>query len=121
MNNTEAGFTLIELLVVMTIVAVLTAVAVPEYQAYRARSFDIRALSDLRNVAIAEEAYFLDTERYLSCTGDICSSLPGIAALSDGVNLEMLASATSFTGSSTHGQGSGKEYRWDSVAGGLMQ
>lgn len=120
MYQAESGFTLIELMVVMTIVAILTAIAVPEYQQYRARSFDLRALSDLRNVAIAEEAYFLDTERYLSCSDSACSVLPGVVALSQGVTLQITASSTSFTGTATHDQGTGKNYSWDSIGGGLL-
>ncbi len=54
------GFTLLELLVVIAIVSILSAIAVPQFSAYRQRSFDVRARQDLHNVAIAEEAYFLD-------------------------------------------------------------
>ncbi|MCI5066128.1 type II secretion system GspH family protein [bacterium] len=114
------GFTLVELLVVMTIVGILTAVALPEYTAYRARGFDLRALSDLRNVSIAEEAYFLDTEQYLSCEMEECALLPGVSGLSQGVTLDMIASATAFTGKAQHPQGSGRTYHWDSATGGLV-
>ena len=120
MVHGESAFTLIELLVVMTIIGILTAIAVPEYQSYRARSFDLRALSDLRNVAIAEEAYFLDSEQYLSCEGLSCSNLPGIVALSQGVSLQITATDTNFTGRASHRQGSGREYLWDSLQGGLL-
>ena len=119
--DSQNGFTLIELMVVMTIIGILTAIAVPEYQAYRARSFDMRALSDLRNVAIAEEAYFLDSEQYLSCVNGECSLLPGITQLSQGVALQIVATDTDFTGTATHSQGSGKEFQWDSLRGGLLR
>ena len=119
-RDSDQGFTLIELLVVMTIVAILSAIAVPQYQAYRARGFDIRALNDLRNVAVAEEAYFLDTEKYISCSDAACTALPGIAQLSKGVTLQIAGGATSFTGSATHSQGTGKTYQWDSDSGGLL-
>ncbi|MCB0319979.1 MAG: prepilin-type N-terminal cleavage/methylation domain-containing protein [Bdellovibrionales bacterium] len=117
----EEGFTLIELLTVMVIIGILAAIAIPEYQAYRAQSFDVRALSDLRNVAIGEEAYFLNTERYLSCTGEACTELPGIVALSEGTSLEIVAESVAFAGQAEHVKGSGRVFRWDSANGGLIQ
>jgi len=116
----NTGFTLIELLVVMTIIGALTAIAIPQYQEYRKRGFDLRAQSDLRNVAIAEEAYFLDAEHYLSCQASGCAALPGIARLSQGVVLQIAATATGFTGTSRHPSGSGELFRWDSSRGGLQ-
>lgn len=116
----ESGFTLIELLVVMGIIAVLVSVAVPQYSAYKARAFDTRAQMDLRHVALAEEAYFVDSEKYLSCANQTCTRLPGIKTLSQGVTLAVTATTTGFTGSAKHNQGSGKVYTWRADNGGLM-
>ncbi len=115
-----AGFTLIELLVVVGIMGVLMAIAIPQYSAYKARAFDTRAQVDLRNVALAEEAYFLEAERYLSCAQTTCSRLPGIVRLSTGVTLAVTATTTGFLGTSTHGQGSGRRFVWNSQQGGLL-
>jgi type IV pilus assembly protein PilA len=117
----QRGFTLLELLVVIAIVSILSAIAVPQFSAYRKRSFDVRAREDLHNVAIAEEAYFLDSEHYQSCANDQCSILPGIAALSKGVTLGITAAADSFTGTATHASGTGKVFTWDSERGGLQE
>lgn len=117
----QTGFTLIELLVVMGIVSTLVAIALPRYAAYRANAFDARAEVDLRSVAMAEEAYFLAKEEYLSCSGASCTQLPGIKKLSDGVQLAIEASATSFAGTASHPQGSGKVFTWDSEGGGLLE
>jgi prepilin-type N-terminal cleavage/methylation domain-containing protein len=122
----DAGFTLIELLVVVAIIGILAAIAIPQFAEYRARGFDSRALSDLRNAATAEEAYFADNEEYVACSvadqaGDCIGTLPAFAA-SAGVNLTMeSADGTTFEGSSEHPQGSldGDCYTWDSTAGGL--
>ena len=114
------GFTLIELLVVIAIIGILAAIAIPQFAEYRARGFDSRSKSDLRNVATAEEAYFADNEVYKSCTNGACATnLPGISALSDGVTLQITATATGFTGTSTHPRGTGVTCDWDSSAGGL--
>lgn len=115
------GFTLLELLFVMAIVMALASIAVPQYNAYRARAYDGRALADLRNVAIAEEAYYLDHEQYLSCDESNCAMLPGIARVSAGVELSIIASEDAFTGTSQHQRGSGREFLWDSDEGGLIE
>ena len=119
--RSQNGFTLIELLVVMGIVSALIAVALPRYSDYRAHAFDSRAEIDLRSVAMAEEAYFLEKEEYVSCTGDQCSQLPGIQKLSGGVVLSVTASKTGFTGTASHPKGSGKTFTWDSAQGGMVK
>jgi prepilin-type N-terminal cleavage/methylation domain-containing protein len=119
-GDMQRGFTLIELLVVMAIAGILSAIAIPEYAAYRARGFDTRARFDLYHIATAEEAYFLDHERYLSCGGDACAELPGIRGLSKGVSLAITATTTGFIGTATHPQGSGRVYRYESTTGGFV-
>lgn len=128
----DTGFTLIELLVVVAIIGILAAIAIPQFAEYRARGFDSRALSDLRNAATAEEAYFADTEAYVDCSvtggGGACGPLPGFVA-SKGVTISMADVAATgsapehFTGSSYHTNGSRTStnpYSWDSSAGGLQ-
>ena len=116
----DRGFTLLELLVVLSIVGVLTATAIPAYRDYKARSFDFRALSDLRSLTMAEEAHFIDQETYLSCSNTSCLELPGLSAISDGVEISATGNDESFTATSTHQKGSSKVYSWDSSAGGIQ-
>lgn len=105
----------------MTIIGIITAISLPQFRAYRARAFDLRAQSDLRSVAIAEEAYFLDNESYLSCQNDSCQKLPGIVKLSEGVELNVQSNEDSFRGESRHPKGSGRNYVWLSDEGGLQE
>jgi prepilin-type N-terminal cleavage/methylation domain-containing protein len=119
-SGSQAGFSLIELLVVMGIISTLLAVALPRYTRYRANAFDSRAEMDLRSVALAQEAYFLENSSYLSCSDSECARLPGITRLSAGVELSVTASPSSFTGNSKHQKGSGKVFRWDSEQGGFV-
>ena len=121
MRNAQSGFTLLELLVVLVIVGILTAIAIPQYAAYKKRAFDARARADLYSAALAEEAFFLDSEKYLSCTDNGCTQLPGIARLSLGVTLAMNGTQSGFTGTAKHIQGTGRVFTWDSSGGGLIE
>ena len=114
------GFTLIELMVVMTILGILISIAVPQYSKYRTHAYDTQAKMDLRGVAIAEEAYYVDSESYLACANETCRSLPGITALSKGVLLAIDSTETGFVGTSTHKKGSGKTFTWDTSQGGAI-
>jgi prepilin-type N-terminal cleavage/methylation domain-containing protein len=116
----DSGFTMIELLVTMSVVAALTAIAIPQFQGYRQRAFDLRAELDLRHVAIAEEAYYLDNEEYLACAQDQCTDLPGVARLSEGTQLSIEVTDEAFIGLSSHPKGTGRVMRWDSANGGLV-
>lgn len=64
--KSAAGFTLIELLVVIAIIGILAAIAIPQFSAYRKRSFEAQVKSDLHNAAVAEEAYFVSNNTYIS-------------------------------------------------------
>ena len=75
-NRDPYGFTLIELLVVMAIVGILAAIAIPQFNQYRARSFNATAVADLRNARTAQLAVFSDRQRYGSTAGSGCVGDP---------------------------------------------
>ena len=62
----EGGFTLIELLVVIAIIGILAAIAIPQFAAYRRRGFESDAIANARNLATAQEAYFVTNNTYSS-------------------------------------------------------
>lgn len=60
MKTRRSGFTLIELLIVVAIIAILAAIAVPNFLEAQVRSKVSRVKSDMRTLATAIEAYAVD-------------------------------------------------------------
>ncbi|MCC7392798.1 prepilin-type N-terminal cleavage/methylation domain-containing protein [Candidatus Sumerlaeota bacterium] len=60
----KSGFTLIELLIVVAIIAILAAIAVPNFLEAQTRAKVTRAKADHRTIATALESYFVDNNKY---------------------------------------------------------
>ena len=72
------GFTLIELLIVVAIIAILAMIAVPNFLEAQTRSKISRVKSDIRTLAVAEEAYFVDWNSYTFGQGGQGATSPNI-------------------------------------------
>jgi type IV pilus assembly protein PilA len=53
----QAGFTLIELLIVIAIIAILAAIAIPQFMKYKQGAYLDSVRSDVKNAVTAMEAY----------------------------------------------------------------
>ncbi len=61
----STAFTLIELLIVVAIIAILAAIAVPNFLEAQTRSKVSRTLADMRSLTTALETYRIDYNRYM--------------------------------------------------------
>lgn len=75
MNNTKA-FTLIELLVVVLIIGILAAIALPQYEKVVERSKSAQALTLLKAVAQAQQAYLLANGEYATKFDELAIDIP---------------------------------------------
>lgn len=64
MYKNQAGFTLIELLIVVAIIAILAAIAIPNFLAAQVRAKVSRVKGELRTISIAYESFYVDNNMY---------------------------------------------------------
>ena len=63
LNKNRGGFTLVEIMIVVAIIALLAAIAVPNFLRARKRSQATRILEDLRMIDAAVDQYAIETNR----------------------------------------------------------
>jgi len=71
------GFTLIELMITMVIIAIIAAIALPNYTDYVTRSKFTEAHGQLADLRVKMEQYYMDNRRYSTTTGGGTCGIPG--------------------------------------------
>ena len=80
------GFTLIELMVVIAIILILALIAVPAYRNMQIRAKKSRAQEDMRNIATALEAYYVDWNTYPSSLTPLTGSADSTTSSNTGTS-----------------------------------
>jgi len=65
------GFTLIELLIVVVIIGILATIAIPKFANTKGKAIQASMVSDLRNIASAQEGYFYEKSTYTTTLADL--------------------------------------------------
>ena len=84
LNKNRGGFTLVEIMIVVAIIALLAAIAVPNFLRARKRSQATRILEDLRMIDAAVDQYAIEANKK---AGDTVSWTAIQAYLKRGSNL----------------------------------
>ena len=70
LNKSRGGFTLVEIMIVVAIIALLAAIAVPNFLRARKRSQATRILEDLRMIDSAIDQYAIETNKITGAAVD---------------------------------------------------
>ena len=102
-KRSEGGFTLIELLIVIAIIGILAAIAIPQFNQYKARAYDTASKADLHNIYLACKAYWSDSGSDQSCSETEAGGANYGFGPSPGVTVSASGSETGWSATALHG------------------
>jgi type IV pilus assembly protein PilE len=104
------GFTLIELIIVMTIIAILSAIAIPSYAAYIRKSRRSDAEAALLTMQLQEEKWRANNSTYTTVLANVGAPATGSSTLTYYTySISSTTPATAFTVTATAVTGKGQE------------
>ena len=64
LGKKSKGFSLVELMVVVAIIGILTSIAVPKFNKFRAKAIRAEATATLTNINTLQQLYYTDNDAY---------------------------------------------------------
>ncbi len=106
-RHRESGFSLVEMMIVLTLISILSVIATVTLGSSSSQAYKAAMLSDLRNVAAAQEAYIEQTfaETGKATYANNVTKLD--VNLSNGVRIRMRANRNGWSARATHERVSG--------------
>jgi type IV pilus assembly protein PilA len=103
----ESGFTLVEMMIVLTLISILSVIATVTLGSSSAQAYKTAMLSDLRNVATAQEAY-MEQSFAETGTATYANNVSKLSMnLSNGVTIQMRGNRNGWSARAAHERVSG--------------